>query len=284
MKIAGWTLLKSLLSALPSEEQGHLIRFLSTESIRRLEEITPSMKLLEQRRPSSIDEIHYSWFIPLLETYSLQDQFLLISSLQPDAAEKLLAHFKIPGQPLKMSPLVAGFAKKALYDLLTIEKKEFLPIHLLPETPLKPLLDLSKPELTTLIDYLGLRDLSTEYPQIVQASHIKWIKEMLSHEEATYFHQLLNNKEPVIFPALHLDQWDGNPEVLRKVLHHRGLNRLGKALFGCHPSFFWHLCHLLDVGRAKILHKLSSDTKNAKVQSVLSHQVTELIPKVKRKP
>ncbi|MBP9841893.1 MAG: hypothetical protein KBC64_05655 [Simkaniaceae bacterium] len=284
MKTAGWTLLKSLLNRLPSEEQGHLIHFLNTEGIRHLEEVSPAMQLTQPPLHAKIDEIHYSWFIPLLESYSLHDQFLLISSLNSDPAEKLLNHFKIPDKKLRLHPLVTAFGKKALYNHLTSEKKEFLPTHLLPESPLKPLLDLSKQELTTLIDYLGLRDLSTDYPQLVQATHIKWIKDMLSREEAEYFYQLLTHKEPVIFAPLHLDQWDGNQDTLKKVLHQRGLNRLGKALFGCHPSFFWHLSHLLDVGRAKILHKLSNDTKNPKVQSVLSHQVIELIPKVKRKP
>lgn len=282
MNLAGWTFLKSLLHALPSEQQGLLVRFLSPEGILSLEEVTPSMQLTQPSLHAKFDEIHYSWFIPLLETYSLQDQHLLISALQPEAAQKLLAHFNITEKKLKLSPLVEGFIKKTLYHLLALEKKDFLPIHLLPESPLKSLLALSKQELTTLIDYLGLRDLSIEYPQIIQATHIKWIKEMLSPDEATHFHHLLKHKEPVIFSSLHLDQWDGNPDSLKKILHHRGLNRLGKALFGCHPSLFWHLSHLLDVGRATVLHKLSSDTKNPKVQSVLTHQVTELIPKVKR--
>ena len=282
MKLAGWTFLKSLLHALPSEQQGLLIRFLSPEGISHLEKVSPSMQLTQPSIDTRFDEIHYSWFIPLLETYSAQDKYLLISALQPEAAQKLLTHFAITDKKLKLAPLVEGFVKKTLYHLLSVEKKEFLPIHLLPESPLKSLLELSKQELTLLIDYLGLRDLSIEYPQIIQATHIKWIKEMLSPGEATHFHTLLNHKEPVIFSSLHLDQWDGNADTLKKILHHRGLNRLGKALFGCHPALFWHLSHLLDVGRAHILHKLSSDTKNPKVQSVLTHQVTELIPKVKR--
>ena len=62
-------------------------------------------------------------------------------------------------------------------------------------------------------------------------------------------------------------------DKLKNILHHRGFNRLGKALFGCHPSFLWHLCHRLDTGRTKVLRKFFTDMNNKQAQEKLIHQI-----------
>ena len=70
--------------------------------------------------------------------------------------------------------------------------------------------------------------------------------------------------------------------MLKAILHHRGFNRLAKALFGCHPSLLWHISHKLDTGRTKVLRKFYTDINNDEALKSLTNQILELIPKVSK--
>ncbi|MCH9614723.1 MAG: hypothetical protein SP1CHLAM54_13100 [Chlamydiia bacterium] len=277
MKLGQLIALSSLL-ARASSEKG-LSSYLSEKYLEKLAELP---KAHEGHIPSDEEQlfsIHYSWFIPLIETYSDTDKVAILSVLSDKQFSKLSSHFLTGEKRCQFKTLGVRYLRQTLFKLLTYEQKEFVPIAFLPENSFNALLKLSKPELTTLIDYLGLRDLSTEFKQIVKASQIKEIHKALSTEQKNYLKEVLKSGESVKFSSLKLDQWNGTEEMLKKVLHQRGLNRLGKALFGCHPSLFWHICHRLDVGRAHVLRKLMSHTSD-EVQSVLETQVMDLIHKL----
>lgn len=277
MKLGQLVALSSLLSRAPSEKG--LSNYLSQKYLEKLSEIP---KTQEDHIPSDEEQlfsIHYSWFIPLIETYSDTDKIAILSALSDKQFAKLSAHFLTGEKRYHFKKLGVRYLRQTLFHLLTYEQKEFVPIAFLPQSSFNALLSLSKPQLTTLIDYLGLRDLSTEFKQIVQTSQIKEIHKALNTDQKNYLKEVLKHGESVKFSSLKLDQWNGTEEMLRKVLHQRGLNRLGKALFGCHPSLFWHICHRLDVGRAHVLRKLMSHTSD-EVQAVLEKQVLELIHKL----
>ena len=108
------------------------------------------------------------------------------------------------------------------------------------------------------------------------------IQKVLSKSQQDFLKSLFKGKEPISFARLNLDAWDGNEEKLKGILHHRGFNRLAKALFGCHPSLLWHLCHTLDTGRTKILRKFFTDINNEQIQKLLVKQILELIPMVQK--
>ena len=171
----------------------------------------------------------------------------------------------------------------AIYQWLISDQKEFIPLEFLSPHPLNPLLTLSKGELQTLIDHLGLHDLGLEIKHVIKAEQIKNIQKVLTLSQHDHLKTLLKKKDLVSFAPLNLDGWDGREETLKNILHHRGCNRLAKALFGCHPSLLWHICHTLDTGRTKILKKLFTDVNNEQVLTLLIKQVLELIPMVQKK-
>ncbi|MCB1115481.1 MAG: hypothetical protein KDK71_03330 [Chlamydiia bacterium] len=229
-----------------------------------------------------LKEIHYSWMITFLEPFTKKDKIFILASLEKKQASKLQKHFQIKEKDFPPIKKVGkDYLVRALYDWLISDQKEFLPIEFLPKHPLSPLLTLTKNELQALVDYLGLHDLALELKHVIKADQIKKIQNVLSKEEQEYLKKQIKRKEPISFARLNLDGWNGDGEKLKAILHHRGFNRLAKALFGCHPSFLWHLCHKIDTGRAKILRKFFTDIKNDEAQSVLINQTLEIIPLVK---
>lgn len=285
MNTASWIAFRELLEKSGPEKKNAFMQYLSTEEQQKLGEIHPSGEnpfascLSTKQR---ITNVHYSWLITFLEPFAENDKLLILSSLQKEQAEKLRKHFKIKEEIPTLSTHGESYLQSAMYHWLVSDQKGFIPLEFLPEHPLNILLTLSKAEIQTLVDYLGLHDLAIEIKHVVKAEQIKKIQKVLSKTQQEFLKSLLKEKEPISFVRLNLDGWDGNEEKLKGILHHRGFNRLAKALFGCHPSLLWHICHTLDTGRTKILRKFFTDINNDPVQERLVKQVQELIPMVKK--
>jgi hypothetical protein len=219
--------------------------------------------------------------VTFLEPFANDDKMLILSSIEKEQAEKLKKHFKLSMSSLPLKKKGKEYLTEALYTWLISDQKELLPIEFLPEHPLNPLLDLSKKELQALVDYLGLHDLALELKHVIKADQIKKIQKTLSKKAQEHLKKQMKKKDPISFARLNLDGWNGDEEKMKAILHHRGFNRLAKALFGCHPSLLWHLSHRLDTGRTKILRKFYTDIKNDEVREILINQTLELIPLVK---
>jgi len=285
MNTASWIAFRSLLEKSGSDKKLALMRYISDEEREKLSEVPlPSNDpfsysiTMEDR----IRAIHYSWLITFLEPFSEKDKVRILSALDVTQAEKLKNHFKMEDALQSLSPHTKHFLQRSIYDWLVSEQKEFIPLEFLPEHPLNPILHLSKSGIQHLVDFLGLHDLSLELKKVVKTDQIKKIQKTLSKIQRDYLKSLLKGKEPVSFARLNLDGWDGNEEKLKKILHHRGFNRLGKALFGCHPSLIWHITHRLDTGRTKILRKFFTDINNDQAQEALTNQVIDLIPLIRQ--
>lgn len=276
-----WIALKTLLGSVDEETRQRLAALIPDEDLPHLSAALAASSVDDLFKEPDLTSVHYSWFIHLFENYSENDKHLLSSILSKTQYTKLAEIFSLPDAPLQLSPFAEKFLRHKIYAWLTHEQKEFVPPEYLPEHALNHLIALSKPQLVSLVDYLGLRDLSVEFKRMIQSHQINQVKSHLADEKKKHLKELLKEEEPIAFTSLKLEGWAGDIDELHLVLHQRGLNRLGKALYGCHPSLFWHICHKLDVGRAKILRKLASDVANGKVQQILIGQVTELIPKVK---
>lgn len=227
-----------------------------------------------------LSRVHYSWLITFLEPFAEADKRMILSSLEKTQAAKLKNHFKIKDSSSPLKGVAKNYLVSAVYEWLVSDQKEFLPIEFLPDHPLNPLLDLSKQELQHLVDYLGLHDLAMELKHVIKSDQIKKIQKVITKEEQEFVKSLLKKKEPLTFARLNLDGWNGDGEKLKAILHHRGFNRLAKALFGCHPSLLWHITHRLDTGRTKILRKFFTDINNDEAHAALTKQILELIPKV----
>ena len=276
MNTASWIAFRTVLER--SEKKEELLAYLSDEEREHLTK-TPLPSQDPFKVWVSLEErlkgIHYSWLIPLIEPFSERDKIILLSTLDPSQGQKLMKYFKVEEYPKDLPSPVKHYVQQTIYQWLL--PAEYLPIEFLPSHPLIPLLALSKTELQSIIDFLGLHDLATEMKQVIQSEKIKKIQKVLSREEQNYLKELLTKRKQVSFARLNLDQWDGTAKTLKKILHHRGLNRLAKALFGCHPSFLWHITHRFDTGRAKMVKKFFTDINNDKAQETLKGQILELI-------
>jgi len=281
---ASWVTFRYLFEHSSQEKQASFIDYLSEKDRASLEgsysiEANPFQNL--GNLSARLQQIHYSWFIPFLESFSAGDKRCFIATFDPPVAAKLSFHFGLSSPPPPLSPLAKRYLQAKLFSWATAGSQDFIPLALLPPHPLNPLLSLTKSELQQVVNLLGLRDLATEIKHVVQRQQMKKIQSVLSPQEKETLKKLLINPPLPVFPSLNLDQWNGDEAVLKKILHHRGFNRLSKALFGCHQALMWHLCRLLDTGRAKILRRFCTDVRKPSLKETLIEQAVETIATIR---
>ena len=278
MQAKSWIMLRVLLNRFHGGAQESLLRSLPDEQAQIVSsqnvdstEIFPAFT-----QPSElIHEIHYSWLTPIITQFPHELQSILISSLPDMQKERLSQQFQIE---LSADP-VADSVKKFLTQLIysKLRHSDVLPLEYLPTSPLKSIASLDKRQLQHLFDYLGLFDLALEIPQIVDKKKLRDIYNCLSTKKQRFLRQCTRQKELVQSQKLNLDAWDGDPKRLNKVLHRRGIIRLGYALSGQHPDLVWHITHTLDTGRAEVLAKHFSQKEIPKVTQALAQQVLNLV-------
>lgn len=265
--------LKGWLERCPPEERNGLLRFLSEGEQQHLAGLpmpevgtTPQMK-------NAFEQIHWSWFVPILKTYASRDQILFLSALEPQIAEQLQATLKMK----KKLESVSEMGKTYLCDVLARSLEEegpVLPPEFLPASPLNQLATLSKQALMRLIHRLSFYDLAAEIRHIVDPKVLKKIYGFLNEEEKEFL-KTVSSKTADPFPRM--SGWDGSEESFRVALHRKGLVRLGAALSGQHPDLIWTICHHLDIGRGGALLKLVAKEPIHGVTEIAQTQVLELI-------
>lgn len=234
-----------LLKALPKEDAD------AVASLSVLEK--DPMPLLTQRN-HTLPRIHYSWIHSYITGQDPLKQQAMIACLDDGQRVGLSRLLNIqPPAPIS-SPLLKKFYLNHLYPLVQIEDK--LPLEYIPENPFSSLLKLSKPQLVELVDFLGVYDLAHEMKGIVATKNMKNIYTCLSPKTQQFLRICLHQKDKVKTPSLNLDKWNGDCKHLNSLLHHRGIARFGLALSGQNPDFVWYICHMLDIGRGKILQKM----------------------------
>lgn len=280
MKTPDWYVFKDCLDMQSPQEKSSLMHYLVHDLKDEMQE-TPNLPFHPSKKWLSYKErlrsIHYSWFIPYLESYSDQDKYLFISVLDEEQQESLSHHLQLFRSFNSMRSEVEPFFAKLLYVYL-LDGEDILPQECLPEDPLNGLLSLSRDQLLTLVDFLSLHDLSLEIKTLVNASHLVKIHTLLSQKQKEYLYKLNHRIEPIAFRSMRLNEWNGDLISLKKTLHQRGLNRLAKGLSESNPSLFWHLIHKLDIGRASIVKTLFKELKNKKAHSILVSQICDLLP------
>lgn len=212
-------------------------------------------KVLLKPASSRIKKVHYSWIIPVIERCPESMKPLYAEALAAPTNQRVLSMLKLPKNPLATTLareyLLNDLAKKLELDSIT-------PVEHLPHCPLSFTLEFSKEELIELIDFLGLYDLAEEIRRIVDKNQLKKIYTCLSVKKQHFLRNCLLSKEKVSTPRLELEKWNGDQESLEKLLHKRGLVRLGKGLSGLPADFIWHIIHRLDNGRGVLLSKYIS--------------------------
>ena len=272
--------LKAFLSRSTPEKRRALERFLPEKERILLDKMpTFSADLKPEGFASNavLEKVHWSWFLPTLKTYPETEQKLFLSALTPYAAKNLAKSLTLSSFSQEMSEIAKAYLRQILLNSLVGPHDRLLPTDYLPPSPLKPLLNLTKKELTHLIDFLSLHDLAAEIRQIVETKILKKIYSLLTEEERKFLKNAMAHKEPFILARMGLDRWDGSEETLRTLLHRRGLARFGSALSGQDPDFIWYICHQLDIGRGTTLFKMCAKESIHGVTDAIIKQVEELL-------
>lgn len=263
----------------PPPKRSALVKYLSAVKKQALEVLSQTYRDPTQGLSSlsaQLERVHFSWFTPYLRTLSQREVKFFLSAFPGGHATELKTGLLFSEDLVSLTPPAKTYFQKLLLKYLIGEEVEWLPIECLPESPLNDLLELPLAELNTLIDFLGLHDLTVEMRHIIDTSKLKQISGALSSDEQSYVKMLMQSREPVIFPRMGLAQWQGEKEKLKLLIRGRGLNRLAKGLYGEHPSLLWHLSHKLDIDRALSLQKLYAPLENASVSKLLRSQILEL--------
>lgn len=272
--------LKAFLSRCPPDRSKALERFLPEAERLFLEKLPafaeePFPETLNQG--GMLEKVHWSWFLPTLETYPPAEQKLFLSSVDPHAAKALAKTLHISPPADSISETARSFFRQLLLQSLTGPENRLLPANYLPPSPLSPLLDLTKKDLIRLIDSLSIYDLASELRQIVETKILKKIYSFLSEDERKFLKVVSAHPEHFALTRTGLSAWDGTEESFRTLLHRRGLARLGAALSGQHPDLIWTLCHQLDIGRGNALFKLCAKEAIHGVSDAIIRQITDLL-------
>ncbi len=276
------TVWHSFLQCAPADQRTSLIGSLSQELFDEMQKRPfPSQDLRRGLEPAEeeLSSIHYSWFSPLLRTLPENEIKLFLASLTPNQIKGLKQSLLLSNTLPSLTEIGKSFLKKALFEMITPE--DLVPIPCLPQDPFNGLLEISLEEFDSLIELLSMHDLSVEIRHIIETSKLKQIYAMLTKPQTTLLKTLLHKKEAVTFKKMGLVAWQGDKDALGSLLLQRGINRIAKSLYGCHPSLLWHVAHRLDAEKGELLIKLCTALDHPSASSLLGEQVIELMNAVK---
>lgn len=276
MILAEQYLLKDFLDTVSLEEKEELLSFLDRDIQEIIADIhalpfNPSKGL--QSFEERLSHIHPSWFISLIKDYLDTDKYILISALSNDVQELLLNHFQLSRRDRNITPFAKNYICEKLYQALTQDNKDLLPQEALPLDPLNALLNISRHQLLELIDLLSLHDLNLELKSLISSDRLKKLQTLLTSAQKKYLGIVQKKNELLSFKPIGLCHWNGDPDILKKALHQRGLNRLAKALYNSCSSLQWYICHKLDISRACSVQTLMKDLKNKAAHQHLVEQI-----------
>ena len=270
-----FTLLKSFLMDMPEEKKDSLLAFLPKSRQKKIISAPNITFKIDNTKTSLFDCIHWSWFIPFLESLDSLDRKTFLLAFTPSVQKSIAKHLSITHTPSHTTAFINHFLRNTL--IKSVAKTQPLPIHLLPPSGLNLLLKIEKKKLTELIDILSLFDLSAEIRHIVDTKTLKKIYSFLKEDEMLFLQQIAGQKEPYAAAQIQLDKWDGQESSLRKTMHKIGLTRLGSALSGQDDNLIWYVIHRLDIGRGQTLEKLCRQETSSQVATWLIDQLQELL-------
>ena len=222
-----------------------------------------------------INKIHYSWLVEPLDKLPIELQPFVLGSLNPNQAKGIIHLVHDSLKPIAVPSSMSHFLLDLIYKQLKI--KDRIPASFLPKTTLSPLLKLNKTQLVEVINFLGLHDLAQEMRKIVEKNLLKQIYETFSKQQQIYLRSILNQPDKLVVSKLGLKESQLNRDDLRKSIHRRGIVRMAKALSVQHPEFVWHICHILDNGRASIIDKYKRQKEDPRIVEFLSIQINQII-------
>ena len=272
--------LNGLLKKFSTIEQQSILEPLSENVKNMLEhEYTPPIGINSHLfcQKDIINQVHYSWYIPLIDSYKKNDLSLLVYAFDEEIRKELESYFDLKAATPPPSDVALSFFRQLIFDKITEADTEVVPPEYIPDSELNLLLELSKNEIIMLIDYLAIYDLSIQLPKTVDPTTLKKVEAYLSPDKKKLLKTLSFYKQPFTFPPMPLYKAD-NEEEFNLILHKRGLNRFSKALCNEHKSFIWHICHKLDIGRGKALAKFCIEKTQNEITKTITFNIMELLP------
>lgn len=259
----------------PGGDQEFLRIWEAPESFKHLVEAgavtaSPSDLLIDPRK--ALETIHYSWIGEAMETIPKELHRPTLASLGSVHKQMLCRQLQIEIDKLpSISPIVQSFLIEKLYRKIE-GINDVLPLSFSPEYPLTKLLELDKNLILEMFDLLGLHDLAVKAKLIVDKTTLNHIHKSLTPIRKKLFDIFLQQPDRVQLPEIDLSNWTGEPRILKKILHRRGILRLSSALAGYSKDFMWHFTRRLDTGRGRIVLRYYSEEPTQLVQ-VLTEQV-----------
>lgn len=284
METPGWIMMRVLMNRFHGGTPEAFLKNMPQENVQmvlsqdiHVDDPTPALIQPQQ----IIEKIHYSWMPPAIEQFPGAMQDLLIQALPPQHSVGIQKMMKKSLYGPKLSLPIRIFLMNLLYKKLS--PSAVLPVKFLPISNLSILADTTKSELVRIIDFLGIQDLAEAIRFIVDKKKLKSVYNWLTPLKQNYLKVCLHQKDKLPIPKLDLEHWDGNYEKLDMLLHRRGLIRFAKALSGQHPDLFWHIIHILDIGRGSILNKHYTKESIPGVTPALTQQLFGLLNFLKTK-
>lgn len=280
MQMKSWVMLRVLLNKYHQKASDTLLKILPEEDAKgviSLNAYSNRPEIVLTQPEELIQNIHYSWLVDALKAIPKTIQEPILAALPSSNAAKLrqlLNLTTLPQREILSSP-AKTFLINTLYN--HVKDHNVLPLEYLPQTELSVLVKLTKNQLVELIDFLAIYDLAESVRNIIDKDRIKKIYQHLSPSKIQFLRACLQQKERLSAASLKLEQWDGDWGKLEKILHGRGLIRLGNALCGQHPDFVWHLTHMLDIGRGTRLQANYSAKAIPQITPILAQQVLNLV-------
>jgi hypothetical protein len=269
-----WISFKSIFSDLPEKEQKAIEGFLSFKEKSDLQSI-PKVSLdalTSNIHFDFLDHIHSDWLIFLFEKLPYKDKKIIahVFSKQKNA---LLEAFLLQTEEIELNPLVISYIKNLTYKKLLDLKESTAPIFTIQDELFFDLLFLPSEKLSSIILGLGFFDLKKELNTIIDKDKIQLIKTQFNETHLLFLKELLKEQDPVSLTPMGLNAWSGNFDELKKMVYHRGMNRLAKITFGQSTTFNWHLNLILSIEEAKLLKKLSIKTLDKQILHLLQDQL-----------
>ena len=273
------TALKALLCSFYPSSYQDFYRFLPQETVEDLNSLEEP--LLDLKRLFSekrwMEKIHYSWFLPFLETLPPESLPFFLYLFPKDEKKELQALLHVEQEKKPSFPL---FLLSTMYK--QIYPSEMLPRELFKKTDMDRLFKLSKKELILLVDLLGMYDLAVEMRQIVDKTLLQKIHGALSRDQHAFLQFASKQSIKWTPPKLNLTGWDKDAKKLRNLLHYRGLFRLAMATYEEEENFKWHLCHQFDIGRGKVLLKFYAGKSDREMIPYFRAQTLDIINRFER--
>jgi hypothetical protein len=270
---------------LEKKSKENLLKYLTDSEITKIKNLKAFSKIEVKKTngDSILDLVHYSWFIPLLNSYTNEEASLFLLAMKPNARKSLIDLLNLKEIKEEINPILKTFFKQQLINSLIKKEDLLLPVDCLFESKLNILLTLTKKQLIKLIDYLSLYDLTKEMKFILDKSKLKKIFSYLTKDEKAFFNSILNYVEPFTSQRLDIDKFINDKNKFRNTLHIRGLMRLSYALSAESLDLIWYVCHYLDIGRGNYLFKQCKKDKVLNVSDIISQEILKIVEIIKEK-